>query len=296
MDYGNARIAALRSRLLDEEAVRRLAASESPAALLVALERIDDWRPLVRELGPLVTSPRAAAELVIERHRTACLAPLPAFYPHPARDLVEALVLPLDLDRAIEVLRRRHGGEPGDVVSASVTRGALLDGSRIALLARAAPVEAVRALASLGLLTRRAAATLARRYDRDGSWPELEAGLREAWEDARAARASVDGASAADRSVLFAILAEDRAAARLVGAELRAAGPAAAAALERASTLRRLGRLAGRGHRDPLGIGAVAGYVAAVELQAIRLRAALAAVAGQWSRDHAGAWLSTGVA
>jgi hypothetical protein len=62
--------------------------------------------------------------------------------------------------------------------------------------------------------------------------------------------------------------------------------------LERATTLARLDRLAAAGPRDPLGIGAVAGYVAAVEGQAIRLRAILARVAAGWSGQLVGTYMT----
>ena len=55
-----------------------------------------------------------------------------------------------------------------------------------------------------------------------------------------------------------------------------------AALAERALTLERLDGQARSGRRDPLGIGTVVGYVAAVEAQAIRLRAILARVRAGW--------------
>ena len=51
---------------------------------------------------------------------------------------------------------------------------------------------------------------------------------------------------------------------------------------ERALTLERLDDEARFGRRDPLGVGTVIGYVAAVEAQAIRLRAILARVRAGW--------------
>jgi hypothetical protein len=48
-------------------------------------------------------------------------------------------------------------------------------------------------------------------------------------------------------------------------------------------TSARLEALVRTARRDPLGIGVVAGYVAAVELQAMRVRAALARVVVGWS-------------
>jgi len=70
-----------------------------------------------------------------------------------------------------------------------------------------------------------------------------------------------------------ALLAAEAAARDAVAAALTTAGPAAAAVVERALCLSRGAALDRRAHRDPLGIGPVAAYVAAVELAALRLRA-----------------------
>ena len=291
-DYGNARVAALRSRLLDAATLRRLEEAESPAALLVLLERFDDWRPILHELGPLTIDPRTATELAVERHRSARLGGLPPTYGPPALPLVEALVLPLDRERVLEILRRRHADEPPETVAATVDGGALLDARRLAAIARApgAPA-AVRLAGRFGLMGRTAAEALARGFERDAEWPRLEAGLVAASEAAREARAAGPGA---DAGLVRAVLAAERDERAEVAAELEHGGAAAAAELERTRSLARLDRLDATARRDPLGIGAVAGYVAAVEAQAIRLRAILAHVVAGWSRERTGAWLAVG--
>lgn len=288
-DYGNARVAALRGRLLDGAALRHLGEAESPAALLVQLQRLDDWRPIVRQFGSLV-DPRAAIELAVELHRSSRLGLLPRLYGPPARALVEALVLPLDLERAIEVLRRRRAGEPPETVAAGVSPGALLDGLLLAAIARApTAAQALRLLGRLGMISRADARSMAATLERDSEWASLEAKLFAASRAAREVRAAGPGV---DAESVRSMIAAERAEADAVSAELGRTGAAAAAELERTRSLARHDRIAARAHRDPLGIGAVAGYVAAVDAQAIRLRAILARVASGWSRERAGSWLA----
>jgi vacuolar-type H+-ATPase subunit C/Vma6 len=292
VDYGNARVAARRGRLLDDETMRHLGEAGSPSAMLVQLERFDDWRATLRELGPLATRPRAAIELAIERHRSERLGTLPRLYDLPWRGLVEALVMPLDVERLLEVLRRRRLGEGSEAVSETVSRGALLDERAVAALARAPSAgDAVRLLGRLGIVARKRAMAVARAFERDADWGALEAGLLDAIAAARDAR--VAGASA-DAALVRTIVGAERDDRAAVAAELATEGAAGAADLERQRTLARLDGLTARAHRDPLGIGIVAGYVAAVEAQAIRLRAVLARVADGWSRERAGAWLAAG--
>ena len=291
-DYGNARIAALRSRLLDPEALHHLAEAGTPAALLVQMERLDDWRPILRELGPLAGRPRAAIELAIEQHRSARLRALSRMYDAPDRAFVEALVMALDLERVLEVLRRRRAGESGDSVAATASGGALLGERAIAVVARASSVpQAVRLLGRLGLIGRPGAKRLAAAFERDGDWSALEAGLLAEAEATRKARTVGRGPDAALAHDL--VLAEHEARAAIAD-ELAAGAIASAAVLERERTLARLDALAARSRRDPLGLGAAAGYVAAVEAQAIRLRAVVARVADGWSRERTGAWLAVG--
>src|SRR5512143_4260873 len=106
-DYGNARVAALRGRLLDAVAFRRLADADSAGAFLAGLDRLDDWHAIRRETEPLFGEPQAAIEAAIERHRSARLGALAGWYEGPARRLVEALVMPLDGERITAILRRR---------------------------------------------------------------------------------------------------------------------------------------------------------------------------------------------
>lgn len=290
VDYGNARVAALRSRLLDREALHRLGEATSADDLLVRLERFDDWHSIVRELSPLATRPVAVIELAIERHRSARLGGLLSLYGPPARALVEALVLPLDLERALEVLRRRRAGEPPESVVESVTPGALLDTEAIVAIARARDVaHAVRLLGRFGLITPARVADLVRAGGRSVDAPALEARLLAAADDAREARIVQGGV---DADLVRAAVAGQRADREAVAAELVTVGPAGAAELERTLALARFDDLVAQAHRDPLGIGPVAGYVAAVEAQAIRLRAVLARVADAWSRERTGVWLA----
>lgn len=290
-DYGNARIAALRSRLLDAEALHHLAEAGTPAALLVQMERLEDWRPILRELGPLAGRPRAAIELAIEQHRSARLGALPRMVDPPDRAFVEALVMALDLERVLEVLRRRRAGETGESVAATVSGGALLGERSIAAVARASSVpQAVRLLGRLGLIGRPGAKRLAAAFERDdGDWSALEAGLVAEGEATREARSAGRGPDAA---LAHDLVVAERDARAAIADELAAGSTASTAVLERERALARLDALAARSRRDPLGLGAVAGYVAAVEAQAIRLRAVVARVADGWSRERMGAWLA----
>ncbi len=290
-DYGNARVAALRSRLLDALALVRLEECGSAGAFLSLLERAEDWRIVVREVGPLAADPGAAVELAIERHRTVRLGGLLGWYPPRTRRLIEALVLPLDLERLVAVLRRRRAGEDPERVAAGVVGGALLDSLALARIARAPSAgAALESAARAGLLERRDAAAATTALERDG-WAAFEAGLTAAVDRARRARA---GGGGRDRAAVRAILAREAAIRARVVEELVAGGAASAASIEREETLARLDRLAREGPRDPLGIGVVAGYAAAVEAQAIRLRAALARASVGWSPRLVAAYRAPG--
>jgi vacuolar-type H+-ATPase subunit C/Vma6 len=289
-EYGNARIAALRGRLLDGPTLRRLQEAESAAELLVLLERAEDWRPILREVAPLAADPQSAFEVSVERHRSARLGALPRWYPPPARDLVDALVLPLDAQRVVALLRRRRAGETPEAVGATIVGGALLGTAQLGAVGRAPTFEAaVRLLTRLGVVPADAVASFRGAEAAGGGWEPLEAGLVAAFDGARVARAAGRGGDAAR---VRAIIAAERADRETVVGELRGEGASAAAHVERETTLARLDRLAAAGPRDPLGIGAVAGYVAAVEAQAIRLRAILARVAAGWSGQLVGTYMT----
>ena len=125
-DYGNARVAALRGRLVDAAAFRKLADADSAGAFLAGLDRLDDWHAVVRETEALLGQPQAAIEAAIERHRSARLGGLVGWYEGKARRLVEALVLALDGERLLASIRRRSGGLTAAEVVAAVVGGALL--------------------------------------------------------------------------------------------------------------------------------------------------------------------------
>jgi vacuolar-type H+-ATPase subunit C/Vma6 len=289
-EYGNARIAALRGRLLDGPSLRRLLEAGSAAELLVLLERAEDWRPILREVAPLAADPQSALEVSVERHRSARLGALPRWYPPPVRGLVEALVLPLDAQRVVALLRRRRAGETPEAVGATIIGGALLGTAQLGAVGRAPTfAEALHRLARSGVLPADAAGSFPGAEGAGGAWEPVEAGLMAAFDRARLARAAGRGGDAAR---VRAIIAAERADREAVAGELHGEGASAAAHMERATTLARLDRLAAAGPRDPLGIGAVAGYVAAVEAQAIRLRAILARVAAGWSGQLVGTYMT----
>lgn len=289
-DYGNARIAALRSRLLDPAVLRRLSEAESAGAFLDLLAREDDWRPVLRETALPVVDSREAVEAAIERHRSARLGALLRFYVPPARGLVEALVLPLDGERIVSIVRRRSAGELPETIGTTIVGGALLDASALGALARVPSLATlVRALARSGLLRAEDAVSIGAELETGIGHRRLEERLSVAFDRARLDRVAGRGANAA---AVRAIIARERADGDAVVAELMTAGPGAASVLERSVTLARLDALAHVGRRDALGIGAVAGYVAAVEAQAIRLRVSLASVVAGWSHDLVGLYLA----
>jgi vacuolar-type H+-ATPase subunit C/Vma6 len=288
-DYGNARIAARRSRLLDAAAERRLFEGGSPAALLALLGGYDDWRPVVSDVAALSIDPATAVDAAVERFRSRRLSVLRTWYPEPARDLVDALVMPLDVERLFAVLRRRWGGQPAEAIGAAVAPGALLGTVAIGRMARAPSIEAaLLAAARAGVLDPLAARSIGRESAAGTLAPVLEAAVLAATDarrlelargrrpDARAVRSLVE-AEISSRAEVAAVLAES--------------GAASASAVERTLVLARLDRLATLGRRDRLGIGAVAGYVAAVEAAAMRVRAVLAGVAGGWSWTRLGEYL-----
>lgn len=292
-DYGNARVAALRSRLLDVTALRRIAEAGGPVEVLALLERSDDWRPILRETRPLSSDPLAAIEASIERHRSARLGSLVGWYDDPARRLVEALVLRVDLDRIVAIVRRRQGGEAPGALGDTIVAGALLDIEALGRIARVAPTGLGRMLRATGLVAPADAEAIDRGIAEQRGQRWLEERLVAAVDAARAARAEGRGR---DARLVRAILAGERAERAEVAAESREVGPGAAWPLEREATLARLERVARAGPRDPLGIGAVAGYVAALDAQAIRLRASLARVVAGWSPETVRPYLATGAA
>ena len=285
-DYGNARIAALRGRLLDEPTLHRLAGSDSPAAFLAQLERLDDWRTIVHDVTSVGADPAVVAETAIERHRTARLGHLRRWYPPPVRGIVESLTVSLDLERLIALLRRRRAGASAEAIGGTLIGGAILGPAELGRIARSTGMAAVLALvARYDLIDPADAARLVSGVDLAGGlraegWPRFEANLAASVERHRDARLVGGGP---DVDLVRHALAREAADRQAVRHELAEGGTAAAAIAERALTLERLDGEARSGRRDPLGVGTVIGYVAAVEAQAIRLRAILARVRAGWS-------------
>jgi len=289
-EYGNARVASMRGRLLERADIARLGEAATPSVMVAQLEREDDWAPVLRQVAPLGTDATAALEAAIEFHRSARWGVLPRYYEGHERRLVEALVMPLDIERMLAVMRRRRGGESGDEIATTAIPGALLDGHSLALVARAqGPAAALRPLVDRGLIERYDAERIAAAETRGTSSADLEAMLRTAMDGARRARVGGGGAEAA---TVRRLLDHEQADLEAVVVELTEAGPSFATILERTSRLARLDSLAALGRRDPLGIGAVAGYVAAVEAQAIRLRAMVARVRARWSAEDVAPYLA----
>jgi vacuolar-type H+-ATPase subunit C/Vma6 len=289
-EYGNARIASMRSRLLEPDTIARLGESANPSAMVAQLERSDDWAAILRQVAPLGTDATAALEAAIEFHRSARWSALPHFYEGQERGLVEALVMPLDLERALAVLRRRRAGEPADVIASTVVPGALLDAHSLALMARASgPAAMLRPLVDRGLLERGDAEHIAAAEVRGTRSAELEALLQEAVDRSRWTRSSGRGDEAA---AVRRLLEHERADRDAVVVELTEAGPTLATILDRSMRLARLDAMTALARRDLLGIGAVAGYVAAVEAQAIRLRAMVARVRAHWTAEDAAPYLA----
>jgi len=289
-EYGNARLASMRGRLLEPGAIARLGEAANPSAMVAQLERSDDWAAILRQVAPLGTDATAALEAAIEFHRSARWSALPHFYEGQEQRLVEALVIPLDTERALAVMRRRRAGEPADVIATTVVPGALLDAHSLALMARApGPAATLRPLVDRGLLERDDAEQIAAAETRGTRSAELEAMLQEAIDRSRWARTSGRGHDAA---VVRRLLEHEGADRDAVVVELTEAGPSFATILERSTRLARLDALAVLARRDLLGIGVAVGYVAAVEAQAIRVRAMVARVRARWSAEDAAPYLA----
>ncbi len=296
-EYGNARLAAQRARLPGSARIRRLGQASGCGEVLALLGQDLDWQPIGRSPGGIGGDARAAAEDLVERWRAAREGGMLRYYDPPVRPLVEALVMPLDTERVVEILRLRRAGTPADEIERRLAPGALLGEPLLRRLART-PTDAAlfRALGAAGLVPGDAAAALAALTAGAGGFAEreartaaTEAGLRVAVERARAGRVVGRGADAA---AVRAILAGEAADQKAVAAELAANGSTPAAILERSLALERWAALEGAAHRDPLGIGPVAAFVAAVELTVVRLRAVLARVAGAWHDEQAAAFFS----
>jgi hypothetical protein len=199
-------------------------------------------------------------------------------------------VLPLDRDRIISIVRRRSAGEMPDSIGATIQGGALLDAAALGPVARAPSLAAlVRALERAELILHADAVSIVAVLRAGIGQRELEERLVAAFDASRAEWAAGRGS---DARAVRAILVRERQDRDAVQDELMAGGPSAASLVERSVTLARLDELARTGRRDPLGIGSVAGYVASVEAQAIRLRASLARVVAGWGHDLVGAYLA----
>lgn len=288
-EYGNARVASRRGRLLDRDMLTHLAESATMAAVAAQLERSDDWAPILRQASAL-GDPATVLDAAIELHRSARWGALPSWYEGRPRRLVEALVLPLDAERVIAVQRRRRGGEPLDEIASSVIPGALLGARDLARVARAAgPAASLEPLVLRAVLSAADAVELAAAETAGRSTADLESMLLAAVERSRRARAGGRGSDAAAVRQMLERSADEIDA---VVVELDEGGPTVATLLQRSTRLARLDALAALGRRDPLGIGAVAGYLAAVEVQAIRLRAVVARVRSAWTFEDAAPYLA----
>lgn len=289
-DYGNARIAAMRGRLLDRAALQRLGDAATASVMVAQLERTADWAPVMRRVAPLATDATVALETAVEYHRSARLGVLPRYYDGRERRFVEALVLPLDAERAVSLLRRRRAGEPAETIASTAVPGALLDASAVAAVARAPThAAALRPLVERGVISRADAVPIVAALTRGAVSAQVESLLQAAVDRARRARLDVRGGEAA---ALRRLVAQEGMARQAAVVELSEAGPTLATALERSTRLGRLDALSDLGRRDPLGIGSVAGYVAAVEAQAVRLRAMIARVCARWSAEDAAPYLA----
>lgn len=292
-DYGNARVAGRRGRLLAPDAILRIAESGSPAAASAQLERSADWHRSIEQARQSTTDASGVLETAIELHRASELTALPRWYAQPARRLVEALVAGLDCERVIAILRRRRAGQDVETINQGIVRGALLDDSQLAEIARANPPSAAMILlVRFGLLERDDAIRVARIFG-EADPAEIEAMLLAAWDRARMHRAAGAGGDAVNVRDMLAEEARDRAAVR---EELAAGGAAGASLVERSLAFRRSERRARVARRDPNGIGPVAGYVAAVEDETVRLRVASARLSGGWTREVARSYLAAGAA
>ena len=291
-DYGNARLGARRARLLDAAALRRLSEAESPAAFLALLERQDDWRPIVEAVAPPGVEPGTAAASAIERYRTSRLAVLPGWYRTPDRELVEALVAGLDAELALAVLRRRRAGESPEAIGATLAGGATLDQAQLGRLARApGPAAAIGLLIRFGLLLPEDGLRLGAAAAADAPTERFERAYSVAVQRARLERAAGGGEEA---GFVRATLIEEHRIREVAAREAVDLGLADAADHERSAYLAWLDSTARRARRDPLGMAAVAGYVAAVEAMTIRLRAALARVRNAWPVELVGSYLAFG--
>lgn len=289
-DYGNARIAAMRGRLLDRAAITRLGDSATTSVMVTQLERSPDWAPILRRVAPLGTEASVELETAVELHRSARLGALPRFYDGRERRFVEALVLPLDADRAVAVLRRRRAGEAAERIASTAIPGALLDAAALAAMARAAGLAAaLRPVWERAVISRADARSIVEAEARGAGSPTVESRLLAAVDRARRERVAGRGEEAA---ALRRLLEHEQAARDAAVVELGEAGPTLATVVERTTRLARLDALDALGRRDPLGIGAVAGYVAAIEAQAIRLRAMIARVRVHWTAEDAAPYLA----
>jgi vacuolar-type H+-ATPase subunit C/Vma6 len=291
-DYGNARVAAMRGRLLQPTELQRLGDAPDAFAFLAALARADDWSAILRTVAPLGAEPGAAADAAIDRHRGERLGRLPGLYEDAPRRLVEALVMGLDLERVLAVLRHRRAGATPEAAGATIVRGALLDAERLGAVARATRAsDVLRPLLAAGLVEPDMGRDLAREAAHADRPERFERALVAACDRARMRRAAGPGE---DAGVVREALGREFADRAATAAEGRAHGVSAASLADRALTLTRLDALASSARRDPLGIGVVVSYVAAVEVQAIRVRALLARARAGWPSLALEPYLATG--
>ena len=141
---------------------------------------------------------------------------------------------------------------------------------------------ALRPLVDREIISREEAIQIVAAEASEAGSAKVESLLQSAVDRARWERVDVRGGEA---EAMRRLLRYEREAREATIIELNEAGPTIATVLERTTRLATLDALAALGRRDPLGIGAVAGYVSAVEAQAIRLRAMIARVRASLRRQ-----------
>jgi vacuolar-type H+-ATPase subunit C/Vma6 len=151
-DYGNARLRAMRGRLLDHEAIERLVGLDLPE-LLDALARSSLRRDFERAL-PRFTGYRLFQETLRGSHARVLRA-MQSYFAGAARDAVDRLVARVDLANVRTLLRGlARGAAPEEMVPELVPAGSLDDSALVELASAASARLAVEDMRVLGLPSR----------------------------------------------------------------------------------------------------------------------------------------------
>ncbi|HEX8959103.1 MAG TPA: V-type ATPase subunit [Solirubrobacterales bacterium] len=146
-EYGNARLRAMRSRLLDRSTLESLVARRDLGHLASTLEAgayTSDFESARAEVGDLAQDPVAAIDLALRHHLARTGRGVLSYYDGRARDLVGLLLGRRDLENLLAAIRGRTATAEAPDVSRLFVLGGELSADWLAEIVRSGQVEGLR--------------------------------------------------------------------------------------------------------------------------------------------------------